>query len=128
VFTHTFVRFVGDIELNKLAFDSDYYIPRDKASASVNFATGAWSFNVDANYISHLPNYDEDAWVDSYTTFNASVKYDINDSITASLAVENLLDTAPPRDKTWVSYPYYNTSWYDGIGRSAFLQVTYKMQ
>jgi outer membrane receptor protein involved in Fe transport len=128
VFTHTFVRFVGDIELNKLAFDSDYYIPRDKASLSVNFETGAWRFNVDANYISHLPNYDEDAWVDSYTTFNASVKYDINDSITASLAVENLLDTAPPRDKTWVSYPYYNTSWYDGIGRSAFLQVTYKME
>jgi outer membrane receptor protein involved in Fe transport len=128
VFTHTFVRFAGDVELNKLAFDSDYYIPRDKASASVNFATGQWRFNVDANYISHLPNYDEDAWVGSYTTFNASVTYDFDDRMTASLAVENVLDTAPPRDKTWVSYPYYNTSWYDGIGRSAFVQITYKMQ
>ncbi len=128
VFTHTFVRFAGDIELNKLAFDSDYYIPRDKASFSVNLETGAWRFNVDANYISHLPNYDETGWVGSYTTFNASVKYDFNDRVTASLAVENLLDTAPPRDNTWVSYPYYNTSWYDGIGRSFFLQVTYRMQ
>lgn len=128
VFAHTFVRFAGDVELNKLAFDSDYYIPRDKASLSVNFATGSWRFNVAANYISHLPNYDEDGWVGSYTTYNASVAYDFNDRVTASLAVENLLDTAPPRDNTWVSYPYYNTSWYDGIGRSAFLQVTYKMQ
>ncbi|MES1158295.1 MAG: TonB-dependent receptor [Terricaulis silvestris] len=127
-FDHTFVRFEGDAELNKLAFDSDYYIPRDKASASINLTTGAWRFNVDANYVSRLPNYDEDAWVDSYTTYNASIAYDITDDLTASLAVVNALDTDPPHDNTWVSYPYYNTSWYDGIGRSAFLQVTYKLR
>ena len=78
--------------------------------------------------MSRLPNYDEDAWVGSYTTYNASVAYDFNDGLTASLAIENLLDEHPPHDDTWVSYPYYNTSWYDGIGRAAFLQVTYKLR
>lgn len=128
VIDHTFVRFAGDVELDKLAFDSGYYIPGDKASLSVNFQHDPWSFNVDANYISRLPNYDEDAWVDSYTTYNASVAYDVSDRMMISLAIVNLLDTEPPNDDTWVSYPYYNTSWYDGIGRAGFLQLTYKLQ
>lgn len=126
VYDHTYVRYFGDPELSKLAVDSDYYIPRDKGSFSVNLKSGAWRFNVDANYLSRLPNYDEDAWVKAYTTYNASVAYELNDKLELSLAIDNLADTKPPHDDTWVSYPYYNASWYDGIGRSGFLQLTYK--
>lgn len=125
---HTYTRYVGDSALDKLAFDSDYYIPREKASISANLATGKWTFNIDGNYVSRLPNYDEDAWVKSYTTYNGSVQYQVNDKVVVSLAIDNLFDTKPPYDNTWVSYPYYNTSWYDGNGRSGFLQITYKFQ
>jgi outer membrane receptor protein involved in Fe transport len=55
------------------------------------------------------------------------VQYKVNDKVRVSLAITNLFDTRPPVDDTWVSYPYYNTSWYDGLGRSGFLQVTYKL-
>lgn len=128
VIDHTYTRFDGDSEINKLNNESGYYIPRDKGSIAVNLDRGAWSFNVSGNYTSRLPNYDEDSWVPSYTTYNGSITYDFSERLTGSLAVVNLLDEDPPEDDTWVSYPYYNTSWYDGIGRSGFVQLTYRMQ
>lgn len=128
VFDHTYVRFEGDTEVDKLANDSGYYIPQDKASLTLRYERGPLRLSTTASYISRLPNYDEDAWVDSYTTYNGSVAYDLTDRLTASLAIVNLTDEAPPEDETWVSYPYYYSSWYDGIGRSAFLQFTYRLQ
>lgn len=128
VFDHTYVRFEGDTEVDKLANDSGYYIPQDKASLTLSYERGPLRISTTGSYISRLPNYDEDAWVDSYTTWNGSVAYDVTDQLTASLAVTNLFDEAPPRDETWVSYPYYYSSWYDGIGRSAFVQFTYRLQ
>ncbi len=123
---HTFTQFAGDTPLDKFAVDSDFYIPRDKGSASVNLQTGKWKINVDADYISRLPNYDEDAFVASYTTLNGSVEYDVNDHVQISLAIDNLTDKRAPNDPTWVSYPYYYSAWYDGSGRTGFLQITYK--
>ena len=122
---HSFTQFEGDTPIDKLAVDSDYYLPRDKGSASVNLAVGKWKVNLDASYIGRLPNYDEDGWVGSYTTTNGSVEYDVNDHVQVSLAIDNLFDTHPPHDN-WVSYPYYYSAWYDGSGRTGFLQVTYK--
>jgi outer membrane receptor protein involved in Fe transport len=124
---HDYTRYVGDPAINKLANDSSYYIPRNKASITANLEKGAWSFNLSGNHLSRLPNYDENAWVGSYTTYNGSAQYKVNDKVRVSLAITNLFDKKPPSDTTWVSYPYYNTSWYDGIGRSGFLQVTYKL-
>ena len=125
---HDYTRYAGDDAIDKLAVDSDYYIPRNKASASVNLKTGKWKFNIDGNFVDRLPNYDEDAWVASYTTYNGSVQYEVNEDVSISLAIDNLFDTKPPHDDTWVSYPYYYSNWYDGIGRSGFLQVTYKFK
>lgn len=127
VIDHSYQRYPGDSPTDKLAFDSDYYIPRDKASASLSFASGAWTVALHGNYISRLPNYDEDAWVGSYTTWNGSVQYDINERFTVSLAVDNLFDRKPVKDDTWGSYPYYNDSWYDGVGRRGFVQVTARL-
>ena len=125
---HDYIRYAGDPAIDKLANDSSYYIPRDKASLSASLKSGAWKFGLSGNYLSRLPNYDEDAWVADYTTWNGSVQYDVNTDVSVSLAITNLFDTTPPHDPTWNSYPYYNTSWYDGLGRSGFLQVTYKFK
>ena len=43
-----------------------------------------------------------------------------------SLVVNNLLDEMPPKDRTYTSYPYYDLSWFDSIGRSYFLSFTYQ--
>ncbi|ESQ88598.1 hypothetical protein ABAC460_15005 [Asticcacaulis sp. AC460] len=126
VLDHGYTRYVGDPELDKLANDSSYYIPRDKASVSINLAKGKWRFNIDGNHTARLPNYDENGWVGAYTTWNGSVQYDVRDNVKVSLALSNLFDTKPPYDSGWTSYPYYNSSWYDGLGRNGYLQITYK--
>jgi outer membrane receptor protein involved in Fe transport len=125
VLDHTYRRYEGDSEVSKLAFDSGYYIPRDKGSASISLAPGDWTITLSASYISRLPNYNEDAWVGSYTTANGSLDYRINDQLRVTLAIDNLFDRTPPRDPTWSGYPYYNDSWYDGVGRSGFITLSY---
>jgi iron complex outermembrane receptor protein len=74
-----------------------------------------------------LPNYDEDAFIKATYLFNLSVQYDLTDHIRLSGTIDNLFDQHPAYDPTWTSYPYYNDSWFDGVGRSFYLQLTYKM-
>ena len=39
--------------------------------------------------------------------------------------LDNLLDEAPARDKTYGGYPYYDISWFDATGRTYFLELNY---
>ena len=43
-----------------------------------------------------------------------------------SAGVNNLFDKLPPKDATYTAYPYYDTSWFDSVGRSVYFNVTYK--
>lgn len=127
VFKHSYQQYPGDPIENKLAFDSGFYLPRDKSSGSITWSKDALKFTVSGTRLGKLPNYDEDAFLKASTLFNATVQYDFTDHLRGSLTVRNLLDTKPVKDDTWSSYPYYNTSWYDSVGRSVFLQLTYKI-
>jgi outer membrane receptor protein involved in Fe transport len=82
---------------------------------------------VSGTRLGKLPNYDEDASIDASYLFNTTVQYDFTDRLQVSLTIRNLTDKNPVKDPTWASYPYYNASWFDSIGRSAFLQLTYKL-
>lgn len=127
VFKHSFQRYPGDPIIDKLAADSGYYIPRDKSTGSVGWEYEGAKFTLAGTRLGKLPNYDEDAYLKASYLFNATLQYDVTDHLRASLTVRNLFDTNPVKDPTWSSYPYYNTSWFDSIGRSYFLQLTYKM-
>ena len=41
-----------------------------------------------------------------------------------SFAVTNLFDKMPPKDPSYTSYPYYDVSWFDSMGRSYYVQLT----
>jgi outer membrane receptor protein involved in Fe transport len=127
VFKHSFQQYPGDPLINKLAVDSGYYIPRDKSTGSISWAKDGVQLTVSGTRLGKLPNYDEDAFVKPYYVFNSTLQYDFNDHLRGSLTVRNLLDKMPVKDATWSSYPYYNASWYDSVGRSFFLQLTYKL-
>jgi outer membrane receptor protein involved in Fe transport len=126
-FKHQYTQYAGDDAINKLAADSGYYIPRDKSNGSISWDKDGLMFTLSGTRTGKLPNYDEDAYVPSYTLFNATLQYDFTDHLRGSLTVRNLADKMPVKDDTWSSYPYYNTSWYDSIGRSIFLQITKKI-
>ena len=127
VLKHSFQQYPGDPIENKLAFDSGFYLPRDKSNGSISWANEGLQFTVSGTRLGKLPNYDEDAFLKASYLFNATMQYDFTDHMRGSLTIRNLFDTNPVKDPTWSAYPYYNTSWFDSVGRSVFLQLTYKL-
>jgi outer membrane receptor protein involved in Fe transport len=127
VFKHSFQQYPGDAAIDKLAADSGYYLPRDKSNGSITWASGGAQFTFSGTRLGKLPNYDEDAYIKASYLFNATLQYDFTDHMRGSLTVRNVFDKNPIKDPTWSSYPYYNTSWFDSVGRSVFLQLTYKL-
>ncbi len=125
VLNHTIRQYPGDPQINKLLFDSGYDIPREKGSANLSWEYDRFSTTLTGLRLGRLPNYDEDGWVKASYLFNLSMQYDITDRLRLTGTVNNLFDTAPVKDKTYGSYPYYDISWFDGIGRSFFVQLTY---
>ncbi|MFT3997731.1 MAG: TonB-dependent receptor [Asticcacaulis sp.] len=125
VMNHTSVQFEGDDTIDQLKVDSGYYIPRRKANLSATWAYKQVSASLTANYTGKLPNYDEDSWVEAYTLYNATATWDVTPRVKATITVNNLFDAKPVRDLTWTSYPYYNGDWYDSIGRSGYINLSY---
>ena len=125
---HTRQQYPGDPSEDMLDVSfSETTLPRVKSNLGVTWDRGAWGASLFGNYLGRVANYDNDAWTEATWRFNAGARYDINDHLRVSLSVNNLFDKMPPRDATWGPYPYYNTSWFDAIGRSYFLQVTWKI-
>jgi iron complex outermembrane receptor protein len=127
VFKHSFQQYPGDPVIDKLAADSGYYLPRDKSNGSITWASDGAQFTFSGTRLGKLPNFDEDAFIKASYLFNATLQYDFTDHMRGSLTVRNVFDKMPVKDPTWTSYPYYNTSWFDSVGRSVFLQLTYKL-
>lgn len=126
VFNHTSVQYVGDPELDQLAVDSGYTIPAQKSKVSIGYEKGPFSITFTGNRLGEMQNFAEDAFIKASWSYNANVRYDINDKTQLSLSVNNLLDTDPVKDDTWSSYPYYNSSWFDSIGRAYFIELSHK--
>jgi outer membrane receptor protein involved in Fe transport len=127
VFDHEFTQYPGDPSLDKLAADSGYYLPRDKSTGAFGWELDGLQFTLSGTRIGKLPNYDEDAFLEASYLFNATLQYDFTDHFRGSLTVRNLFDEEPVKDPTWSGYPYYNASWFDSVGRSVFMQLTYKL-
>lgn len=127
VFNHTTRQYPGDPQINKLAYDSKYDIPRDKGMLSLSWKLDRLTTTISGQRLGKLPNYDQDAYIKASYLFNLSAQYRINDRLQLSGTINNLFDQAPIRDRTYSSYPYYDISWFDGVGRSFYLQLSYKM-
>ncbi len=127
VFKHSFQQYPGDPTINKLAADSSYYLPRDKSNGSVSWEKDGLQLTVSGTRLGKLPNYDEDAFIKASYLFNANLQYDFTSHMRGTLSVRNIADKMPVKDPTWSGYPYYNSSWYDSVGRSVYLQLTYKL-
>jgi outer membrane receptor protein involved in Fe transport len=125
---HTRQQYPGDPTEDMLAVTFvDTTMPRVKSNLGVSWDRDQWGASLFGNYLGRVANYDNDAWTEATWRFNAAARYDITDHLRVSLTVNNLFDKMPPKDATWAAYPYYNTSWFDTIGRSYFVQVTWKL-
>jgi outer membrane receptor protein involved in Fe transport len=54
------------------------------------------------------------------------MNYDFTEALSARLTIDNLADEMPEKDVTYASYPYYDVSWFDSVGRTVFFTIDYK--
>ncbi|MFL6593096.1 MAG: TonB-dependent receptor [Luteimonas sp.] len=134
---HDFQQFEGDPVEDEFAVNSGFDIPRIKASASVSWERNAWTATLHGERLGKLPTSDsydqifdpedgDSPWISATYRYNASVQYAFNDHARLSLVVDNLFDKQPPKDATYTAYPYYDISWFDTVGRSYYLEFTWK--
>ncbi len=128
VHRHTSQQYPGDPEQDMLHYETySPALPRRKGNLGVNWNKGMWGASLFGSYLGRVPNYADDAWMPATWRFNAGARYDINDHLRVSLSINNLFDKMPPEDATWANYPYYDTAWFDSVGRSYFVQLTWKL-
>ncbi len=134
---HTFQQYSGDVVQDEFAINSGFDIPRNKASATVTWNLDPWTVSLHGQRLGRLPNSDsydqivdieagEQAWIGATYRYNLSGQYRFNDHMQLSLSIDNLFDKMPPKDPTYTAYPYYDISWFDSVGRSYYLQFTWK--
>lgn len=126
VFDNKVQQYPQDPVVDKFVPASGYEIPRDKGKAHVTWSKERFSTTLSTIYTGEMTNWNWDDKIDHSFWFNLSGQYMVTDRFRISATVENLFDENPVRDPTHASYPYYNSSWYDSIGRSYYLQLTYK--
>jgi len=135
--THDFQQFDGDVVEDKFAVNSGFDIPRTKTSASITWENDAWSATLYGSRLGKLPTYDsydqsfdpesgDSPWIGATYRYNVSVQYRVDDHSRLSLSVVNVGNKMPPKDATYTSYPYYDVSWFDTVGRTINLQYTHK--
>jgi len=134
---HDFQQFRGDPVEDQFAVNSGFDIPRTKTSATIAWQRAGWSAGLHGQRLGRLPNSDsydqvfdpEDGgspWIGATYRYNATLGYAFSDRLQMSLAVTNLFDKLPPDDPTYTAYPYYDVSWFDSLGRSYYLDFTYR--
>ena len=136
---HDSREFDGGEITDHFAVNSGFDVPKTKTTATVSWEKNAWAATLHGQRIGRLPTsdsydgiFDPDTathgpWIGATYLYNASVKYQINDRMRLSLAVNNLFDEMPPEDPTYTSYPYYDLSWFDSVGRSYYINFTWKL-
>ena len=134
---HEFQQYANDVTVDEFAVNSGYDIPRNKTSLTVSWLRDPLTVSLHGERLGRLPNSDsydqivdtgagEKAWIGATYRYNASAQYKFNDHARLSLAIDNLFDKMPPKDPTYTAYPYYDISWFDSVGRSYYLEFTYK--
>lgn len=64
--------------------------------------------------------------VHPWITFNGSLSYAPTDNLELSMLVNNIANKMPPRDATFIEYPYFNQMNYNIYGRQVMLQASLK--
>lgn len=127
VFDHTIQQYPGDPLIDQFEPASGYEIPRDKGKIYVTYSRDRFSTTLTSLYTGEMTNWNWDGKIDDSFWYYLSAQYQLSDRARVSATINNLFDQDPVEDPTHASYPYYNSSWYDSVGREFYIQLTYKL-
>lgn len=135
-FEHLVQQYPSDPVIDAL---NDPYYSADakyKANLSASWNKDRWTTTLSAFYLGATPNYraslDPSGYalagagkLGSYTTFNGSVNFDVNDALQLSFLVNNIGNRVPDMDKSYpgTSTAPYNAANYDALGRAFYLEA-----
>lgn len=130
VLTHTYQQFPGGVvlDLRNGAGESDSgstFEWRSKFNASVTWQFHDVTTTLYGIRYGSLMNADQSGRIGPYFRYNASVAWQVNDRTSVSLIVNNLLNKAPPADKTGSGWPFYPVGNYDPYGRQWWIEASY---
>jgi outer membrane receptor for ferrienterochelin and colicin len=134
---HTYQQYPGDPDhdlLHEPRWSSEF---KTIANASVTWDVGKWSTTIQGQRYGATPNYAAQVYgwegggdqysqagtVGPWFVYNGSVTYNVTPDITTKLIVQNIFDKMPPKDQTWVGWPYYNQFNYTPWGRAIWLDL-----
>ncbi len=126
VVTNRIQNYPGDPFVSEIEDYYDYVIPRSKANGSVTWNYGNFTTTLYGARLGGLPNYDGDQRMGPTMMYNASFGYRWSRDINIGFTIDNLFDSKPGRDATWISYPYYARRWFNPTGRAYFLEFSYR--
>ncbi len=132
---HTYQQYPGDPDINLLR--NPYYSSEYKSifSGNLTWAIGNWTTTLYGIRYGATPNYTAQINTTGYAAkgagtvapwirYNGSVEYRISDDAKVQFIVNNIRNSMPPRDSTWVGWPYYNVFNYNAFGRSYWAEIT----
>jgi outer membrane receptor protein involved in Fe transport len=105
-------------------------------TGSVTWDIGNWSTTLSGTRFGSSPNYQAlnfgygtassngpAGTLAPWIIYNGSLKYQVTPDISTQLIVNNIKNSMPPRDTTWVGWPYYNPFNYNPFGRIIWLSL-----
>jgi len=125
VLTHT-IAYPDTPTDNELEDLYNYVIPRYKASASIGWMLGPVTTTFYGQRIGGLPNYAGTERLPPTNVYNATLAYQIGQRAVLSLACDNVFNTPPQFDSTYINYPYYSGNWFNPVGRSFLAEFSYR--
>lgn len=144
-FKHTFQASAGDPVVDTLRqpqLPPSNLTFKSIATATATWDIDKWSFVLHATRYGKTPNYA--AWFDGFgggvdpyfgaapgtvppwILYNGSATYNFSNNLRLSLIVNNIRNSMPPRDRTWVDDPLYNWENFNVFGRSVALQLNWR--
>ena len=126
-FKHTYQEKAGDPTLNYLCCNNNDEF-KSRVSGNISWNIGKFSTTVYGirdgntwNYLGTRP--DIGPWI----TFNGSIAYKVTPKATVAVTANNIFNKKPPTDYTNSSWPYYDESDYNALGRSVFLDIGFDL-
>ena len=96
---------------------------RHRFRGSLSWAMGNWNTTLFGTNVGSIPNWNEDDRLDPLWTFNASVSWNVTDSIRLSVIGNNITNAKPKLDDTWPSWPGFSRFNYNPVGRELWAQI-----
>jgi outer membrane receptor protein involved in Fe transport len=123
VLGHRYQQFPGDPVydyINDISYQSDW---PNRINAAISWSLGPWSATLDGTRYGRVPRNDGETYFHSYTLYNGSVGYQLNERAKLQFIVNNLRNSSPV-DKSG-GWPNYVSAWYDAYGRQWWVQFDY---